>query len=390
MEIIRPFWQKRIEETWAKRSIIWLMGIRRVGKTSLCQSLPNIVYFDCELPSVRNAMKDPEAFLDTHDGKTLVIDEIHRLENPSELLKIAADYHKSTKIIATGSSTLGASAKFQDTLTGRKAEIWLTPLLLDECTLFNISDITQRFLYGGLPGIYVAQKDLNLHFGEWIHSYWAKDIQALFNVEKKDAFQKFIELLFINSSGIFEASRYAALCEVNRATITHYLNVLEETFVIHKVRPFSTHKSTEITSAPKVYAFDTGFVNYFKNKSELRGEDLGFMWEHCVLNEIHAHLQSRTINYWRTKNGAEMDFVISNRSSTNITAIECKFSRLNEDVDLASIYKNFASFRQHYPNGANFVVSHNQGALYKRNYKDIQITFVNTTDLVYHLQQSME
>jgi hypothetical protein len=64
-------------------------------------------------------------------------DEIHRLADPSEVLKIAADHFPDVKIIATGSSTLGASSKFRDTLTGRKVEIWLTPMISDDLKDFG-------------------------------------------------------------------------------------------------------------------------------------------------------------------------------------------------------------------------------------------------------------
>src|SRR3990172_1929085 len=104
--IRREYWVKKLEEAWSKRSVIWLAGVRRVGKTCLCQSLNNIEYFDCELPRVRQLLEDPEAFLQSVEGKRIVLDEIHRLENPSELLKIAADHYQSTSVIATGSSTL--------------------------------------------------------------------------------------------------------------------------------------------------------------------------------------------------------------------------------------------------------------------------------------------
>lgn len=86
----RRFWLAKIEAAWQRRSLIWLSGVRRVGKTYLCQSLSNIEYFDCELPRVRQMMADPQAFLDEVKGKRVVLDEIHRLGNPSELLKIAA------------------------------------------------------------------------------------------------------------------------------------------------------------------------------------------------------------------------------------------------------------------------------------------------------------
>ncbi len=114
--VARHYWRNLLEKAWARRSILWLSGVRRVGKTCLCRSLPQIEYFDCELPRVRRMMQDPEAFLDELRGKRAVLDEIHRLGNPSELLKIAADHYRDIHIIATGSSTLGASRKFRDTL----------------------------------------------------------------------------------------------------------------------------------------------------------------------------------------------------------------------------------------------------------------------------------
>ena len=117
--------------------MIWLSGVRRVGKTFLCQSLPQIEYFDCELPRIRRMIEDPQSFLDSLRGSTVVLDEVHRLINPSEVLKIAADHYPDTKIIATGSSTLGASTKFRDTLTGRKVEIWLTPMISDDLKDFG-------------------------------------------------------------------------------------------------------------------------------------------------------------------------------------------------------------------------------------------------------------
>jgi predicted AAA+ superfamily ATPase len=125
------------------------MGVRRVGKTSLCRSLSDIEYFDCESPRVRQVFVDPEGFLASRRNKRIVLDEIHRLDNPSEVLKLAADHYPDIKIIATESSTLSASAKFKDSLTGRKREIWLTPLLLEEIDNFGDSNLQHRLLFGG-------------------------------------------------------------------------------------------------------------------------------------------------------------------------------------------------------------------------------------------------
>ena len=193
----------------ARRTVVWLSGVRRVGKTTLCQTLADIEYFDCELPRVRRLMDDPQAFLDDVGEGRIVLDEIHRLDNPSELPKIAADHYPSIQILATGSSTLGASTKFRDTPAGRKAELWLTPMIGADLEDFGRQDLHHRFLRGGLPPFFLASELLERDFQEWMDAYWAKDIQELFRLERRHSFQKFAELLMAQSGGIFEGN---AIC----------------------------------------------------------------------------------------------------------------------------------------------------------------------------------
>lgn len=106
----RSHWIEVFERLWRERSVVWLSGVRRVGKTFLCRSLPDVDYVGCELPIRRSRLEAPERFLRDFVDRSVVVDEIRRLWNPSELLKIAADCHPETSVIATGSSSLGASA----------------------------------------------------------------------------------------------------------------------------------------------------------------------------------------------------------------------------------------------------------------------------------------
>ncbi len=116
-------------------------------------------------------MDDPEAFLQSLRGKRIVLDEEHRLQNPSELLKMAADYFPDTKILATGSSTLGVSARFKDTLAGRKTELWLTPMISPDLPDFDNTDLTHRLLRGGLPSFFVPTNLPEQDFQEWMDEY---------------------------------------------------------------------------------------------------------------------------------------------------------------------------------------------------------------------------
>jgi predicted AAA+ superfamily ATPase len=347
----RPFWEAVIERAWKERPVVWLPGVRRVGKTTLCRSIAGVEYFDCELPRTRRLFEDPEDFLGSVRGKRIVLDEIHRLPNPAELLKVAADHYRDVRVLATGSSVLGASARFRDTLAGRKRVVWLTPMTLADQAAFGRGSLTHRLHRGGLPPFYLASEFPEPDFQEWMDSFWARDIQEMFRLERRHSFQRFVELILTASGGIFEATRFARDCEVSRQTITNYLGVLESTLVAHVVRPFSTRKPTEIVAAPRVFGFDTGFVAYYRGWQELRREDLGVLWEHFVLNELHAALQTREIRYWRDKQGHEVDFVIA-RAGRSPLAIECKWSA--RDFDPAGIQ----AFRRRYPKGDTFLVAH--------------------------------
>lgn len=376
--IKRKFWLKRIEENWEKNNLIWLYGVRRVGKTYLCKSIAEVEYFDCELPRIRRMLDDPEEFFAEMKGKKVVIDEIHRLGNPSEVLKIAADYHKDIKVIATGSSTLGSSAKFADTLTGRKRDLWLLPMVSYDLFDFQRTDLTFRLHRGGLPPFFLAKELPEYEFQEWMDAFWAKDIQEIFRLERRYSFQKFMELLFSQSGGIFEASSFARPCEVSRTTITNYLKVLEATTVVNVLRPFSTYRPTEIISAPKVYAFDTGFVCYFKGWDSLRKEDLGLLWEHFVLNELLANFAEKRIFYWRDKRGHEIDFVIPVRGKDPLT-IEAKWKAESFEPS------NLLAFRRRYPKGENFVVSYDIEKGFSRSYEGLKVKFLNLVSLINEL-----
>lgn len=376
----RNFWVELIEESWRKRNLLWLSGVRRVGKTFLCKSLPGVEYFDCELPRTRRLIEeDPQSFFESLADKRIVLDEIHRLSNPSEILKICADHFPRVKVIATGSSTLGASKKFRDTLTGRKISLWLTPITSEDMKDFGNIDLQHRFLLGGLPSFFLSEKVREEELQEWIDAYWAKDIIELFRLEKRYSFVKFMELLLSQSGGIFEATAFSRPCEVSRSTITNYLSILEATFIVHIVRPFSSHRPSEIISAPKVYGFDTGFICYCKGWKELRPDDYGLLWEHFVLNEIHARLQTRKILYWRDKQGHEIDFVIERKGSP--VAIECKWKSVEYDL------KNLLIFRRHYPGGENYIVSTDVDREFKRKVDNITVHFVSLDTLIDRLRK---
>lgn len=346
-----------------------------MGKTVLCRSLDDVEYLDCELPSVRRVLDDPESFLRSVQGRRVALDEVHRLADPSELLKIAADHFPDVHVLATGSSTLQATAKFRDTLTGRKEEVWLTPMIETDRESAGGS-IPARLVRGGLPPFFLRDAS-ELEVQEWLDAYWAKDVQELFRLERRASFVRFVELVLARSGGIFEATAFAGPTGVSRPTIVNYLDALEVTKIAHVIRPFSTRRSTEIVRAPKVYAFDTGFVRLFRGWDDLRPEDFGLLWEHYVLNELQARAASGEIRYWRSTKRQEVDFVVVRRGRAPI-AIECKW-RVDGREDLPGL----KGFRRAYPRGDTFVVGSNVDRSFDRELlPDVRVRFVGLEELL--------
>ena len=345
------------------------MGVRRTGKTFLSRSLPDVDYLDCELPSIRQQLASPESFLRERQGRTVVLDEIHRLENPSEVLKIAADHFPGVRILATGSSTLGASARFRDTLAGRKEEVLLTPMTSADLADFGGPGIEHRLRNGGLPPMFLNDAFPERECQEWMDAYWAKDVQELFRLERRHSFQRFLELLFVQSGGLFEAASFASPCQVSRTTIQNYLAALEATFAVTVVRPYHSGKAAEIVAAPKVYGFDTGFVCVFRGWRDLGPDRFGPLWEHYVLNELRARLPSIRPQYWRDKQKHEVGFVIEPHPGAPPAVIECKWSA--DAFDPA----NLRIFRRRYPEGANLVVARNVTDPYTRQFGSLAVRF---------------
>lgn len=348
----RPFWLNRIHQAWGQRTLVWLSGVRRVGKTTLSRMLPDAVYMNCDLPSVMRALEDPELFLQgQQQGRVLILDEIHHLDDPSRLLKIAADEYPQLRVLATGSSTLAATRKFRDSLTGRKIAIHLCPILWEECAdHFGVTDLDHRLLHGGLPEPLLAAHKDAAFFNEWIDSFYARDILELFGIRNRQGFLTLLRLLLRQSGGQVDYSQLANLSEQSRVTVKAHIEAMQIAHAVHLLRPFHGGGKREIVSRPKCYAFDTGFVTFEKGWNSIRADDRGLLWEHLVLEALRARFADDDIFYWQDKARREVDFIIR-QGRDRVDTVECKINPNRFEA------KPVVAFRTLYPEGDNYILS---------------------------------
>jgi len=350
-----------------------------VGKTTLARSLAGALYLNCDLPSVCDRLEDPEGFFSALSDTCLILDEIHQLPDPSRALKIAADAFPKLKILATGSSTLAATSKFRDSLAGRKRVVHLLPVLPEEMPAFGITDIRRRLLRGGLPQMLMAEQSDPEFYAEWMDSFYARDVQELFRIEKRAGFLQLLQILLRQSGGLFESTSLAKMSGLTRPTVTNYLHVLQVTHAVTVLTPYAAGGRREIIAQPKVFGFDTGFVAFNRGWEELRTEDCGALWEHLVLETLMSFSSETNLHFWRDKQQREVDFVIS-RGGARCDAFECKW---NSD---AFETRGLKAFRDNYPRGRNFLVASNVVQPYSRKIGELDITIANVT----HLRELMK
>lgn len=359
---------------WKSVPIVWLSGVRRSGKTTLCRFLSEAHYFNCDLPSTAERLQDPESFYASLEKATVIFDEIHQLPDPSQILKIGADQFPHLKILATGSSTLSATRKFRDSLTGRKRSMQLLPVLYEELPAFGIADLDKRLLHGGLPQALLSPSPPADFYAEWLDSFYARDVQELFHVEKRVGFLRLLETLLRQSGQLFEVTTLAKICGLGRPTILNYLNVLEITHAIRILRPYFGGGKQELVRQPKIYGFDTGFVCHMHGWNELHGEDRGLLWEHLVLDTLQSLPANLKIHFWRDKQQREIDFVVP-RGREECDTIECKWNPNAFDP------KALSAFRGIYPKGRNFLVSPRPVSPYEKKIAGFQMILINPSHL---------
>ncbi len=353
---------------------MWLTGVRRSGKTTLAMALPDAAYLNCDLPSSAARLADPEAFYASIETSVVVLDEVHQLPDPSRLLKIGADTRPDLRILATGSSTLAATTKFRDSLTGRKRTVHLVPVLAEEAAGFGAPRVEDRLLRGGLPQALLARQLEPEFYSEWLDSYFARDVQELFRVEKRSAFLLLVETLLRNSGSLAETTSLAKTAGISRPTVLSYLEALQVTHVIHVLRPYHGGGKRELLAQPKIYGFDTGFVAHARGWTDLRTEDCGRLWENLVLDTLLSLSEPRKIHFWRDHSQREIDFVLP-RGRGVCDTIECKWNPQALEA------RNLSAFRALHPKGVNYLVAPYVSEPYTTKIGGIEVHVTALTEL---------
>lgn len=348
----------KIQPYLGDETILVLLGARQVGKTHILHYIDNYLkekhhktlYYDLEFPDLLSVLNQgTQAFLIDLENKGYLkdenifvfIDEIQYLDNPSSFLKIIADHHKNIHLIVSGSSTFDIKTKFTNSLAGRTLNFEVFPLSFSEFLTFKESEYTtskhlsssglkyiqmlytEFIIYGGYPKIVLESNVIKKqqHLIQLIDTYVRKDIRDLADITDITKFNSMLKVLSSQSGQLLNVASLSRETNISQPTLHKYLSILEETFIIKRVTPFSRSPSVEISKNPKIFFLDTGLQSLLW-LGNFAPTILGNILETNIFSELVKRYGRGTIHFWRTKSGQEVDFVIT--TNNQILPIEVK------------------------------------------------------------------
>ena len=349
---------KKLRET---NKVILLYGARQVGKTTLSKSIiQQLNYTTTQIngdnPGQIRAFEDIDLkrMLEIIDGSELLfIDEAQNIINIGESVKLLHDEYPNLKIILTGSSSLELTNTTQESLAGRKRTLELYPLSIEEIrkenSIFEIKEDLDNILkYGLYPEVYSlkAPKDKKETLLELMNSYLYKDILQLAEIKNPRVLRDLVKLLALQIGQTVSVNKLANALNVSHETVTRYIDLLEKSFVVFRLRGYSKNLSKEISKMDKIYFYDTGIRNIVINQFSPMNErvDNGNIWENFIISERRKFnsYQGKFKEYyfWRTYTGAEIDYI--EEEDGKLEAFEIKFnkSKKNPPVTWKETYPN--------------------------------------------------
>ncbi|OHA24319.1 MAG: ATPase [Candidatus Taylorbacteria bacterium RIFCSPHIGHO2_02_FULL_44_12] len=374
-----------------EKEITLIVGPRQAGKTTLMCILEEelryekrqTLFLSLDRGSDAKHFASQEALIEKltlelgHAGGVVFIDEIQRKENAGLFLKGIYDMMLPYKFIVSGSGSIELKEKIHESLAGRKLVFAVYPVSLWEfinfCTAYRYEDTLAEFFaveqefalrlldeylrFGGYPRVILAEthEEKTRVMDEIFQSYVEKDISHLLRVEKLDAFRSLVEVLASQNGQLLTVTELSNTLSLSLETVRNYLWYLEHTFIMERVTPFFRNKRKEITKSPVLYFTDLGLRNYALGQygASLTLQDVGFLFQNLIYHILKTALRysGARIHFWRTKDQAEIDFVVTRGSI--ITPFEVKYTAL-KDI-MAS--KSLRSFIKQYAPRQAFIVT---------------------------------
>lgn len=315
--------QTKLLQLSTKFPFVTLTGPRQSGKTTLAKmAFPDYRCVSLEdLDNREFAETDPRGFIAEYPSNT-IIDEVQRVPSLLSYLQTHSDNAGQTGLyVLTGSQNADLMSAVDQSLAGRVGILTLLPLSHAEMEAAGLShkNINEEIFTGGYPGIYDRNIDPLDFYPSYIRTYLERDVRRMKDIGDLSKFRKLIKLCAGRIGQLLNKSSLAVECGVTSPTIDSWLSILEESYVIHFLRPDYNNFSKRLVKSPKLYFYDTGLacsLLELRNSAELSSHYLrGNLFENMVINEFMKSSLNMGIDpalsFWRDSTGNEVDLLKS-------------------------------------------------------------------------------
>ena len=376
--------KKKLEKINKTYPIVSVVGARQSGKTTFLKEQAKSYkssYLLFDDPDIRTLFEEDikkfeKQFMEGFE--IIIMDEVQYCKNAGRNLKYLADTGK--KMWITSSSEIILSKEVLSYLVGRVSILRLYPFSLGEflnaknqkefTTLMLERNVWEHIFYGGYPKV-VITKDAELKkiiLKDIYDTMILKDIARTFSIEDINSLENFTKYISLNIGSLLSYENISKNLNMSFQTVKKYLDAMEKSYLITKIRPFYKNKSKEITKQPKIYFIDTGLRNIISKN--FGNEPDGKLFENYVASELIKI--GLTPKYWRTKSKAEVDFVIEKDNETFPIEVKIKASE--------KIKKSFYSFLENYKPKRAYIVYY-KGKNKTIKIKGCKVSFVDVLTL---------
>jgi predicted AAA+ superfamily ATPase len=318
--------------------VVTVLGPRQSGKTTLCRmAFPDKPYVNLEQPDVREfAQQDPKAFLaQFSDGA--VLDEIQNVPSLLSWIQVLTDADpRKGRFVLTGSHQLQVSAQVTQSLAGRTAVLELLPLSLSELAKANDlstgkpADVNGLMLQGGYPRIHAQDMPPEVMLSDYFATYVERDVRQLINLRHLREFGQCVRLLAGRTGQLLNQTSLGNEVGVSSNTITQWLSILEASFLVFRLAPWSVNIGKRLVKSPKIYFYDVGLACWLlgiKTVEQLQHHPLrGALFENLVVLEVLKSLRNQGLRdplyFFRDSNGLEIDLLLDHADGLQLVEIK--------------------------------------------------------------------
>jgi len=321
---------RQIDLTLPKGKSCFLWGPRKAGKSYwIRHHLKEAVLIDLLQTGIFSEYAARPALLRERFEKTkklIVIDEIQKAPQLLDEVHWMIE-NCGAQFLLTGSSARKLRKGHANLLGGRAWRRTLMPLSYSEVSGFQIE---QALVSGMLPPHFLSGNPVE-ELRAYVADYLKEEIAAEALTQNIPSFSEFLRVAALTSSELLNYTNIARETGVNQRTVRAYFDILEDTFLGFRVRPWTKSKNRRMILAEKFYLFDVGVANYLARRHPVLGNsDFGKAFEHLMLMEMRAYQAYRNpempISYWRTSSGQEVDFILGECE----VAVEIKAGKVHE------------------------------------------------------------